>query len=246
MRLLSIVGCVLLLGSCSKRAREADPGPVAPPPAVEPQPAAEAPIRSAGETKPHMAEHFIQVAVLRDAVVAGDYDATRAPARWLAEHGAPANVPDEWIEQVTNLKVVASGARDATDLAGVSAAVGELGHACASCHERLGAKVELVTPPEAPVSGDVANHMQRHQWAADRMWDGLFAPSDDAWKRGAAAFYDAPLHRADLDDGHPRMSLAKRAHLIGKLAMTETDPLGRARAYGELVATCAGCHAAKP
>lgn len=235
-----VVLCLVAASACSESARTSSPAPPSAPP--EPEPG----LVASPETKPHMAEHFIQAVVLRDAVVAGDYLATRVPARWLAEHGAPADVPDSWIEHVTAMKVIAGAAHDARDLDGVAAAVGQIGHACASCHQDLGATIDLAAVPEPATGADARGHMLRHQWAADRMWEGLFVPSDDSWKRGAAAFYEAPLHGPETAADHPQTALARRAHLIGKAAMTEVDPLERAKRYGELLGTCAACHRASP
>jgi hypothetical protein len=243
MRAIGMIVLSLALASCGKA--KGDSPQVEPPEDVLP-PAPEPPAGPAvtDQQKEHMVEHFIQVAVLRDAVIAGDLEATRAPATWLAEHGAPDNIPDAWIRHVTDLKVIAGEARDADDLETAAAAVGALGRTCGNCHQSLAAELRYELPPEPPALGPAADHMRRHQWGAERMWDGLFIPSDDAWKLGATAFFESPLHPDGAGADDPRRKMAKRVHLLGSSAAGLEDPIARGTLYGDLLATCAGCHQA--
>lgn len=244
------LGLAVASAACSKPTHEPAAEPVtttAPRASPAAQPEAEPPLAEVAE---HMKAHFLQVRALKDAVIAGDYAATRDPATWLAEHGAPSEVPDSWIEHVTDLKVVAAGARDATDLAGVAEAVGALGRSCANCHVDLKAVPKLAIPP-APLYGDRPDEvMRRHAWAAERMWEGLFGPSEKSWQAGASLLAQPGLFPAELNDigaGAPELvRLEARVREIGKEAVSETDSVARGTLYGRLLATCASCHRAVP
>ncbi len=235
--------------ACGKGSHEptTEPAPAIAPRASSPAAAVGPP---AAEVAAHMKAHFLQVRALKDAVIAGDYAATRAPSTWLAEHGAPSDVPDSWIEHVTDLKVIAAGARDARDLAGVAEAVGALAHSCGNCHVALKAVPELAVPP-APLYGESPDEvMRRHAWAADRMWEGLFGPSERSWQAGASLLAQPGLFPPELKTigaGAPELvRLEARVREIGSDAVGETDSLARGALYGRLLATCASCHQAVP
>ena len=83
-------------------------------------------------------------------------------------------------------------------------------------------------------------------WAADRMWDGLIAPSDSLWEMGARAWLGSsmlPRATRDREDvGGELHGLEARLHHVGQRAIEETTPRGRAELYGEMLAACAYCH----
>ncbi len=88
--------------------------------------------------------------------------------------------------------------------------------------------------------------MQLHQWATERLYQGLISANDSAWQAGADALVTAPLHIKEIttyvelpEDLH---GLAKTVHDLGTQARTTTAPDVRARIYGELLASCAACH----
>jgi hypothetical protein len=88
--------------------------------------------------------------------------------------------------------------------------------------------------------------MRRHQWAAERLWDGLVVPSDEAWKWGATSLSEAPLAPEQLTPGKspvPKVGeLAQAVHAIARQA-TEVERVDvRADLYGDVLATCAECH----
>jgi cytochrome c556 len=88
--------------------------------------------------------------------------------------------------------------------------------------------------------------MIRHQWAADRLWDGLVGPSDVSWQAGAEVLRDAPLFTdavtEDVEQYEAVTKLAWQVHEIGALAATVPDHGRRAELYGTLLGTCASCH----
>ena len=87
--------------------------------------------------------------------------------------------------------------------------------------------------------------MQRHQWAADRMWEGLIGPSDLSWSRGGNLLFESPLHPEALDAGasdDATLTMARRIHQLAANATTVSDPAGKAEIYAEFLANCAACH----
>ena len=88
--------------------------------------------------------------------------------------------------------------------------------------------------------------MVRHLWAADRMWEGLVGPSDEAWMAGARAMAEtqpalAGVFRSSISGGGAGVFLEE----LGLLAQEAVDAKGidqRADVYGRLLNTCDRCH----
>jgi hypothetical protein len=243
---------VLLLAACSTD-REANEAPVALETPASTKATEEAepgvpPLRPKDATPTvaaHMEDHFTQANVVRDAVIAGDLDRLRAPARWLAAHELTDTLPENWKPHVAAMQRAAGLAVAAETIGAAAAAAGSMASACGECHAELGGPKFTGTSPEGQESSVVAD-MKRHLWAADRMWEGLIGPSDTAWQAGVAALADAPLApEAMADDKTPPkkvFDLAAQAHEIGAKGGTETDRGKRGELYGRYLGTCAACH----
>lgn len=89
-------------------------------------------------------------------------------------------------------------------------------------------------------------------WAVDRLWLGLIQPSDEAWRAGSTALASAPLARPS--DEPEKHNLAVRIQALAEVGRTLTGSAKppapanlprRLALYGEIVATCAGCHGVK-
>lgn len=200
-----------------------------------PQPAEDSPS--------HMYAHFTQVGQIRDAVVTGDVDATRRPARWLATHegdsfSEAAQRPLETMR--TEARVIAAQ----TDLGDIAHSVARLGNACAECHRITDGGPRLRSGDSPPASNGPSAHMVRHAWAVDRLWEGLITPSDAAWSAGAGALLGPPLEVAEPGESGPTQAtlLASRVHELGAVARDAPDPASRADAYAQLIETCSLCH----
>lgn len=191
-----------------------------------------------------MAEHFTASAKMRSALVAGDLDGFRAAAGTLDKE-LSANLSDAWRPHLEAMRTASREARGAKTLDAAATALGDVGAACATCHEKLGPPKMAVGAPPAPASG-AKPHMDRHHWAADRLWDGLVGPSREAWNKGAEVLADAPLAPAAIAGQRsvpPEVfDLAKRTHALAGKAQAATDTKARAKAVSELYATCVGCH----
>lgn len=190
----------------------------------------------------HMHEHYDAVVRIQTAVIAGSLEATREPARWLVEHPAPEGIPAEWQIHVEAMRDAARAALDARDLTAAANATSRLGAACGSCHEANNIAVEFESVDSPSDDDDSRSHMQRHQWAADRMWEGLIGPSGWAWSRGGNLLFESPLRHESLDD--ERQTMARRIHQLAANATAVTSLDEKAEIYGEFLANCAACHTA--
>lgn len=188
--------------------------------------------------------HAMQGARMRDAVVRGDLDALHDASRALLQLILSAEQP---APQTTLGEVVAVTRRlEATeDLPAAARTFAVLAERCGACHAAFGGPRSL--PAVAPLdTGTVAGRMQRHQWGAARLWEGLVAPSDEAWQSGAVVLSDAPLafglDAAKIDVGEVER-LSTLVHKLGGEARASTTPRSRLEVYGELLTTCSACHA---
>jgi cytochrome c553 len=192
-----------------------------------------------------MKEHFVSSVAMRHTLLKGDLDGFRAAAATLSDKEIPANMSGAWSSNLEAMRTAATRARDAQSLDAGARAFTDLGLACASCHEKLGGPKLTVGEPPARGSGTKL-HMARHDWAAARLWDGLMAPSDEAWRKGAEVFTDAPLEPqviAGAKSVPPEVNeLAKRAHAFGEAAHMATGQTARAKAVADVYGTCVGCH----
>lgn len=191
-----------------------------------------------------MADHFTSSVALREALIKGDLEAFRAAAANLSDKDLSANVSDAWKPHLEAMRTAAKGARDARTLDVGARAFADVGRACAGCHEKLGGPKLSVGEPPAPGSG-AKLHMARHHWAVARMWEGLMAPSQEAWTKGTEVFADAPLEPEAVagTKSVPQVAdLAKRAHALGQQARSAKDATARAKALADIYGTCVGCH----
>jgi cytochrome c553 len=190
----------------------------------------------------HMHEHLDQVSAIKAAVIAGRLEDVREPATWLATHEEPALLPS-----VEEMRRYAARAASAEDLVAAAAAVGEIARACGDCHQANGVEVGFgyATPPSRDEQS-VKAQMQRHLWAADRMWAGLIGPSDVAWNRGADMLAEVQLAASDITAKEGQRAqiseLTQRARALGEQAGQAASAELRSGLYGEFLSLCATCH----
>ena len=243
-RPLAALLLALALPACGDAPSAPAPAPAAPAPAPASAPAP-AP-DPAPDPALHQAMHqeLLRAVAVREAVIAGELADTRPPARGLAEQALP--VPDAWRPHVAAMQAAAREVQDAADLEVAAAATGRLARQCGACHATVGARHDLSFPPAPPVAPGARPSMQLHQWAAERLYQGLIANNDAAWQAGADALLAAPLHidelTADVELPEELHGLAREVHTRATEAKSTADPDTRARIYGDLLATCAACH----
>jgi cytochrome c553 len=223
------------------------PRPSAPAPEVEThEVVAPPPAAAARRPDPRMADHFRDAVAIKDAVIAGELVDARAPAQRLTDDRDPH--PASWRPFVAANAAHANALLGTRDRHVAAAAAAGLARTCGDCHAALGVGPRFDPPHDIPTpsSHDPRQHMQRHQWAADRMWEALIDRSEYAWMAGAAALKVPPLGRAeltrDVELADDVLELNAKVHELGALASTTIGWDARATLYGDFLATCAGCH----
>ena len=120
--------------------------------------------------------------------------------------------------------------------------------ACADCHveSRVAATYETLpaAPPDKPT---LEARMARHRWAVDRLWEGALLGAAAPWRAGLEVLAAAPLDWGPRSADRAKLArdlqqLADQARKRGTADTRET----RATSYGEILVTCAACHATKP
>lgn len=121
----------------------------------------------------------------------------------------------------------------------------KLAAACATCHVDAGVSLQLRSYPPAPADRPTIDaRMARHRWAADRMWEGIVAGADEPWRAGLDVLAMAPLDWKEISPERATFGRElKRLADETRRRKPRDTPDDRAAAYGEILATCAGCHA---
>ena len=193
----------------------------------------------------HMQEHLQRISRIKTAVIRGDLEGLRRPATWLAQHEPAPEASILYVPFILSMRGHASEILEATDIRTAAADVSAIATDCANCHIASGVEIDFGGKTEPASWSDMESHMQRHQWAIDRLWEGLIGPSDVTWSRGIRMLAEAPLHGTEaawgdaVADGD---AMARRVHDLGKEAATALLPHARAAVYGEMLGVCADCH----
>ncbi len=205
--------------------------------------------RSSPPSRELMKDHFTTVIIIRDALIVGNLKLAKWNASFLAKHESDSALAS-WIMHVDQLRALATKVADAPSLEVATTASAELAVECGRCHA-----ANAVTPVfptvdrRVPASG-FRPHMQRHQWAAEQMWDGLIGPSETRWNDGVAELAETPLGQDSIftsASATPEITkLATDVHALGAEGRKATSWNERAAIYGRLLTSCAACHAAIP
>lgn len=193
----------------------------------------------------HMHEHLVQLTDIKAEIVAGNLAGTREPAAWLADHEPMDDMPLVYEPFVQSMRGNALAILDAGDLESAAVGVSTIARDCAACHTAFGIDLKFGFDQEPPAWSDLESHMQRHQWAVDRLWEGLIGPSDGSWSRGITMLAEAPLKGTEAswdEEATHGDELASRVHMLGREAASALTPEARSGVYGRIVGTCAECH----
>jgi hypothetical protein len=193
----------------------------------------------------HMHRYVDDLREIERLLVAGNLSSARVRAHLLAmpasDHGL-----QPWASDSAQLSKAARDLAESPSVHEACRRAARVALVCAGCHARSGQLVPFGHPPALPIDdGTAPTRMARHQWATDRLWEGMVAGSLRPWRSGLDVLAGAPLPFSDRP-GAPWF--AQRLHDIAREALvdletgSETLP-GRADAYGEMLVTCAGCHA---
>ncbi len=195
----------------------------------------------------HMHEHLTRISTIKSAIVAGKLEEVREPATWLAEHETAAGLPAEFESYVIQMRSYARHVIEAPNLTAAAESVSNMAKTCGNCHLVNDVNLEFGydRKPREDVE-DVVTHMQRHQWAADRLWDGLIGPSNSAWNRGVDMLIDVPLAPEDVTATTAHFSemgsITRRIHALGGIGTETVTPDARSELYSEVLSLCARCH----
>lgn len=200
--------------------------PAAPSPRERPQQATQT-------TRAFMRDHAKEAYELRRAVIAGRFDLIHRVSTVMAGDAWSPNLRPEYAPHVTAVRHAANAAVEARSMPAAGAALGELGAACASCHREHGGTPEPASAE--PVAAGVGT-MAIHVAAEQALWEGLFMPSEAAWKRGAQRLAEAPELASDVEDVN---ALGRN---LRDLALAAAGGTPRAEVYGSIMATCSTCH----
>ena len=190
-----------------------------------------------------MRDHFAAATDLQRAVITGRLSKARELAKWLATH--PMGEPDGWAPYLEEMRYAARQIESAPDVPAAGGQLGRLGRACSACHEAQHAKLSFTASAPPPAGNTLEAQMRRHRWAAERMWEGVIAPSEARWRAGARVLAMTPLDVRRTAHAKPNVEvveLAERLRDAGRRAGELRDHDARAVFYGEMMATCAGCH----
>jgi len=194
-----------------------------------------------------MQVHFQRVQEVESALIYDDLARARSAASYIADHEEVVGLPDAGAPWLAAMRAEARATAAATDLATASAAAARMIKTCGDCHHATGhGPVIRVGPLPAEAGSATSTEMIWHQWAADRMRDGLIGPSDSAWASGSVALASDPIYQADVGVRTGRFAqmqdMATRTVALGRRAAGLRDGFERAAAYGEFLASCAACH----
>lgn len=271
-RLSLAIGSAMIAGFVASGGCAPPPEPpeAAPPPVAEPAPApaeateAEAAEPAATESAPAdaserpdvpppgsplervMKAHFKDALLIREAVIRGKSEDAASPANALISiHDNLDDLPDGWRSYIERMIQAAGRVKDGTSASDVAAATADLGTSCGMCHQNQQKGPKASTEP-APVAGkSIESRMKVHAWATERLWEGLFVPSGDAWNAGAKALSIGPFPKEVLKEGgvHARSAASDFAKIVAEAPKKKTAT-DRAALYAELLVTCGKCHMA--
>ncbi len=227
-------------GCAAPEAPAEQPAPAVVAEVAAPAEPAESPAEEARRAE--MRHHFQRVLRAQDAVIAGDSSAAREQLAGLARLDPSAGPPPAGGHALTKLREAAAAGAAAGDLAGVAAGLAGALRQCGACHQATGDALRLPPVGQTVDGGDVQAAMARHVWALDRLFDGLVGPSAVSWQVGAEALHEDAISEDDVP-GDDAAALAAQLHELGGKARDERNNDLRAAIYGELLVTCAACHA---
>lgn len=195
-------------------------------------------------SKTPMGRHFDAARDAHDAVVNADLEEARRAGSILASRD-PDAMPDAPDSIVDRIREHARQLASATALEDAARSTAQIGRTCGDCHREMGSGPQF-SDDGAPLNelGELSRHMQRHGWAATRLWQGLIGPSDTVWMAGAYVLGDAPMLPERMTDRTWRTAaeLEVRVHALGARASRLRDPQDRALLYAELLMSCGACH----
>lgn len=228
---------LLALAACSQSSRAGtDPDQAEPPRPVQ--------LDRPAVVQFHMRTHLTDLRTIERHLIAGRLEEAQATAFMLTK---PAKDPglEPWQALADRVITEAKGLVDAKSIDDGCRRVARVAEACAECH--LKTQTTPVFPEATPPPGDDGSplaRMARHQWAVDRLWEGMVAGTDGPWVSGLEILAASPLPFTTLTDAP---ALASRLQQLAGDALArhrdQSETLdSRTTTYGEMLVTCSACH----
>jgi hypothetical protein len=242
MRYATVVTVVMMLAAACRGTSESPAVTASPEAANEgaaaaASPSSRVPIQQTSTVRKRMQDHFDKSLEIKAAVEKGNIEAVKGAATWLAATEWTPRLRPDWRPYMIAMQLAATEARNATDVIAAARALSRVGRTCANCHEDVGGPaMDSAQPDVGP---------RPHAWAAERMWEGLIAPSASSWNKGAEVLFSADLRGVGADaqprDAAKISRLESKVRELARIAIT-VDAQQRATVYAELVVTCSSCH----
>lgn len=230
---------LLLMGAlagCGDSAPVAPPGPASPQGAPPPTEFTEV------QRVALMESHYVSAIAAHDALIRGDLPTLRTKLGEIASRELPAAAPPSWRPLDARLREAARSAAGAATLETAGTAMGAVVEACGTCHSGLdaGPVYRRPLPPEGATP--VQDAMLAHQWATERLWEGVTGPREEAWHRGAATLAAGRVFAGRTDVSPDLLAHETALQSRAQAAMAIAGLHERSVAYGQLLATCSACH----
>lgn len=191
----------------------------------------------------HMRLHFDDLRSIERRLVKGKLDEAKPLAYLLAMPDKdPGMTPwSAYTRTITETALALSKSNSIDDALRLEV---QIARACGQCHAEA-QKASVFKPPGEPPMLEGASstvRMTRHQWAVDRLWEGLVGNSDAHWRAGLGVLSDTPLPYVKATDA-PILAKALQDRANQALRDAKATTLDdRVRVYGEMLVTCAACH----
>lgn len=196
-------------------------------------------VRAARE---RMHDRFEASERMQHALALGQLDRARQEAELLNSLEEPDAVP-EWRSYIDNVRAAAREVAAAKTTTAAARSTAILGRRCARCHEAGNTRITFAKLPADAPDASLRAQMASHSWAAARMWEGLIGPDDARWLLGARKLAAAKVAITAESGSLGIADDASRMRLLGERAIKATNRDDRTTLYGDLLATCAHCHA---
>lgn len=193
----------------------------------------------------HMRLHFDDLRTIQHHLVDGRLKEAKALAFLIANPEKDRGLLP-WADESRELVAAATALANASSVDEALRQEVKIAIACANCHDDAAPKFLFPMPGRPPLADHTSStvRMTRHRWATDRLWEGLVASSEDHWRAGLAVISETPLPYSRAREAPAFASaLQKRANQALREAPSDTIE-ERGAVYGQLLVTCAGCHAA--
>jgi cytochrome c553 len=218
----------------------------APAPSEAPQDETKAPATPEATALTDMHGHFEDINAIQLALISGNLISARALAKNV-RLGFAGPSPEGWEPFIARSVASAEMLEVTDDLEMAARLASIMASTCGDCHRAQDLVVishVAIAPPKE--EDRLTNFMTQHRWAADRMWEGIIGPSDEAWQAGARALQNTELTKEDIDQRivvTPYIEeMLVQIRIDAAAASSTEDSEERQKLYGRFLSGCASCH----